>query len=285
MIRASDRPGQRRDRWLCCAAIVAALLVVTLSPREARAAGDEPEAFARVTVDAADIRTGPGVSFRVIYTAERGETLALDGRPGAGFWLRVILPDGRTGYALGDEVEPFAVNPREPGAPSRPGIFAPPPLQGAHAGLAIVGGLASIQSVVNSNGVQRYGYLEFRPSIVVHKTISLDGFLGDALTGDGSEILYGAGASVYFAPSWPVCPFLSLGGGGLTIVPNADTFVNTTRSYMVARAGGGLLIAFRGRILFRLEVTNLSVFVSGGFSTPQPYQNAQTYAGGFGVYF
>jgi hypothetical protein len=53
----------------------------------------------------------------------------------------------------------------------------------------------------------------------------------------------------------------------------------------VARAGGGLLVAFRGRILFRLEVTNLSVFVAGGFSTPQPYQNAQTYAGGFGVYF
>jgi hypothetical protein len=271
-----------KRRW---AVLVAVLLLTLAAPRLSRAASDEPEAFARVVVDAADIRTGPGVSFRVIYTAERGETLALDGRPGAGFWLRVLLPDGRTGYALGDEVEPFAVNPKEPGAPSRPGVFAPPPLQGAKAGLAIVGGLASIQSVVASNGTQRYGYLEFRPSIVVHKTISIDGFLGDALTGDGAELLYGAGASVFFAPSWPICPFLSLGGGGLTIVPNADTFVGTTRSYYVARAGGGLLLALRGRILFRLEVTNLSVFVAGGFSTPQPYQNAQTYAGGFGVYF
>jgi hypothetical protein len=263
--------------------LVAVLLLA--SPRVSRAASDEPEAFARVTVDAADIRTGPGVSFRVIYTAERGETLALDGRTGAGFWLRVILPDGRAGYALGDEVEPFAVNPKEPGAPSRPGIFAPPPLQGARAGLSIVGGLASLQSIVAANGTQRYGYLEFRPSIVLHRTISLDGFLGDALTGDGAELLYGAGASVYFAPSWPVCPFLSMGGGGLTIIPNSDTFIAQTRSYYVARAGGGLLLAFRGRILFRLEVTNLSVFVAGGFSTPQPYQNAQTYAGGFGVYF
>jgi hypothetical protein len=268
----------------CWVFLLAFLLVQLAAPRTARAADDEPEAFARVTVDAADIRTGPGVSFRIIYTAERGETLALDGRTGAGFWLRVILPDGRTGYALGDEVEPFAVNPREPGAPSRPGIFAPPPLQGSVAGLAIVGGLISIQSV-DGPGLQRYGYLEFRPSILVHKTLSLDGFLGDALTSDGAELLYGGGASVYFAPSWPVCPFLSMGGGGLSVIPNADSFVLTQRNFYVARAGGGLLVALRGRILFRLEVTNLSIFVAGGFSTPQPYQNAQTYAGGFGVYF
>jgi SH3 domain-containing protein len=268
----------------CWAAVLAVLLVTLAAPGAARAANDEPEAFARVTVDAADIRTGPGVSFRVIYTAERGETLALDGRPGAGFWLRVILPDGRSGYALGDEVEPFSVNPKEPGAPSRPGIFAPPPLQGSRVGLAILGGLISTQSV-ETVGLERYGYLEVRPSILVHKTLSIDGFLGDALTSDGAELLYGGGASVYFAPSWPVCPFLSLDAGGLSVIPNSDSFVLTQRNYYVARAGGGLLLALRGRILIRLEVTNLSIFVAGGFSTPQPYQNAQTYAGGFGVYF
>jgi hypothetical protein len=265
----------------------AVLLVFVASMVSARAAAaaDEPQAFARVTVDAAEIRTGPGVSFRVVYTAERGETLALDGRPGAGFWLRVILPDGRAGYALGDEVEPFAVNPKEPGAPSRPGIFAPPPLEGARAGLAIVGGLVSIQSIDPTLGVQKYGYLEFRPSIIVHKTLSIDGFLGDALTAQGSELIYGVGASVYFAPSWPVCPFLSLGVGGLSLIPNGDTFVATEQNFYLARAGGGLLVAFRGRILFRFEVTNLSVFVPGGFGTGQAYQNAQTYAGGLGVYF
>jgi hypothetical protein len=260
--------------------IFGVLFAVRICP----AADDEPQAFARVTVDAADIRTGPGVSFRVIYSAPRGETLALDGRTGAGFWLRVILPDGRVGYALGDEVEPFAVNPHEPGAPSRPGIFAPPPLEGARGGLAIVGGLISIQSL-QSTGLQRFGYLEVRPSIVVHKTLSIDGFLGDALTADGSEVLYGVGASVYFAPNWPVCPFLGLGGGGLSLFPNADSFISSQRNYYIARAGGGLLVALRGRILVRLEVTNLSIFVAGGFNTPQPYQNAQTYAGGFGVYF
>ena len=74
-------------------------LGVVLAPRAARAA-EEPEAFARVVVDAAEMRSGPGVSYRVIYTAQRGETLAIDGRLGGGFWLRIVLPDGRIAYAL-----------------------------------------------------------------------------------------------------------------------------------------------------------------------------------------
>jgi hypothetical protein len=39
------------------------------------------------------------------------------------------------------------------------------------------------------------------------------------------------------------------------------------------------LFALRNRILVRLEVTNLSVF------SADSYKNAQTYAGGLGVYF
>ena len=110
----------------------------------ARGAGDgrvdradevEPEAFARVVVDSAELRTGPGRQLPRDLHAHRGETFALDGRPGAGFWLRVLLPDGRIAYALGDEVQPFAVTAGEEGAPSRPGLFAPPPLEGSRGGL------------------------------------------------------------------------------------------------------------------------------------------------------
>jgi hypothetical protein len=245
-------------------------------PRSARA-DEEVQAFARVVVDSADLRTGAGVSFRVIYTAHRGETLALDGRPGPGFWLRVLLPDGRAAYALGDEVQPFAVTRGEEGAPSRPGLFAPPPLEGAKAGLTIVGG--AISTPVEGHGVQQYGYLEARPQILVHKTISLDGFVGAALTEDGTQFLYGAGASVYFAPSWPLCPFLGIGGGRLSVLPTTDSFIKQEQDYFVARAGGGLLLALRGRILMRFEVTNLTIF------TADSYKNAQTFAGGFGVYF
>lgn len=261
--------------------VLAALLALApasaalLAPRTAHA--EAPEAFARVVVDSAEIRSGPGVSYRVIYTAQRGETLAIDGRPGSGFWLRVVLPDGRTAYALGDEVQVFAVRPGEPEAPSRPGLFATPPLEGARGGLAIVGGLLSIP--IRDGSTRGFGYLEARPSIVVHPTVTLDGFVGDALTADGAQILYGGGVTINFAPSWALCPFLGIGAGGLTVRPNADSFVLKREDLYVARAGAGILMALRGRILVRLEATNLSLFDAESF------KNAQTYSGGFGVYF
>jgi hypothetical protein len=257
------------------AALVAALLVLAIPAGVV--AAESPEAFARVVVDASEVRSGPSVSYRVIYSAPRGETLALDGRQGSGFWLKIILPDGRTGYVLGEEVQVFAVRPGEPDAPSRPGLFATPPLEGAHAGLAIVGGVLSIPIADQTR--REFGYLELRPSIVVHKTLTLDGFVGDALTADGAQLIYGGGVAVNFAPSWPVCPFLGIGGGGLTVLPNADSFVLKREDLYLARAGGGILMALRGRILVRMEATNLSLFGADTF------KNAQTYSIGFGVYF
>jgi hypothetical protein len=259
-------------RWLAAAAIVTAMAL----PRAASAA-EEPEAFARVVVDSADLRSGPGVSFRVISTMHRGETIAIDGRPGGGFWLRVLLPDGRVAYALGDEVQPFAVRPGEPNAPSRPGLFAPPPLTGSRGGLALVGG--AFHTPITGGSPATYGYLEARPSLVLDKSFSLDAFIGDALTSDGSELLYGGGATVYLFPTWVICPFVGLGGGGLSVIPNSDSFVLKRQDFFAARAGGGLLVALRWRILLRLEVTNLTLF------TADTFKNAQTYAGGFGVYF
>jgi hypothetical protein len=255
---------------------LAAAGVTTVGAVHAQAADEEPEAFARVVVDAAELRSGPGVSYRTIYSAHRGETFALDGRNGSGFWLRVLLPDGRSAYALGDEVQTFAVGSGEEG-PSRPGFFAPPPLAGSRAGLALVGGMLSIP-VVGST-VQRFGYVEARPSLVIHKTVSLEGFVGDGLTSDGTQLLYGAGVGIYLAPSWVVCPFVDLAGGGLSVIPNPDSFVLKREDLYVARAGGGVLFALRNRILVRLEASNLSIF------SAEAYKNAQTYAGGLGVYF
>jgi hypothetical protein len=256
-------------------ALAAAALLWVESAAVARAA--EPDAFARVVVDSAELRTGAGVSYRVIYVAHRGETFALDGRPGTGFWLQVLLDDGRTAFALGDEVQPFAVKQGDTDGPSRPGLFAPPPLEGSRGGLALMGGILSIP--VAGIGVQRYGYVEARPSIVLHETVSLEGFVGDGLTSDGNELLYGAGVSIYLAPHWAVCPFVGLSAGALSVLPNTDSFVLKRGDFYVARAGGGLLFALRNRILVRIEVTNLSIF------TPDIYMNAQTYSGGLGVYF
>ena len=235
---------------------------------------DRAEAFARVVVDSTDLRTGPGVSFRVIYTAHRGETFALDGRQGGGFWLRVLLPDGRRAYAMGEQVEPFAVTNNEF---SRPGIFSPPPLEGAHAGFALLGGMLNIP--VKTGAYQQFGYMEVRPQLVLDKTFSLEAFVGDGLTEDGAQLFYGLSATVYLFPKWALCPFLSLGGGGLSIIPSADSFILQRQDLFTARAGGGFLFALRNRILVRIEATNLTLFTANSF------MNAQTVAGGFGVYF
>jgi hypothetical protein len=266
-----------------CKAFVTAglfLLVVTVLttlPSSAHAADDAPQAFARVLTDEAEVRSGPGVSYRVIETLKRGETISLDGRANTGFWLKVILEDGRTAYVLGEQVETFAVNPGTPDAPSRPGLFAPPPLAGARGGLAIMGGLLQIPVADGSN--KGFGYMEARPSVVVGPSVTLEGFIAEALTADGSQIFYGAGASVHFAPNWPVCPYLSAGGGRLNVIPQTDSFVLKKEDFYVARAGGGILLALRGRILLRFEATNMTLFTADSF------KNAQTYSGGLGVYF
>jgi hypothetical protein len=132
--------------------------------------------------------------------------------------------------------------------------------------------------VVGGN-VQRFGYVEARPSIVIRKTFSLEGFVGDGLTSDGAQLLYGGGAAIYLAPSWAICPFVGLFVGGLSVFPNADSFVLKREDLYLGRAGGGVLFALRNRILVRLEATNLSLF------SADSYKNAQTYSGGLGVYF
>ena len=142
---------------------------------------------------------------------------------------------------------------------------------------ALLGGILAIP--VRDNTTRAFGYLEARPSIVDHRTVTLDGYIGNALTADGSQILYGGGATINFAPSWPICPFLGIGGGGLMVRPNADSFVLQREDLYMARAGGGILMALRGRILVRLEASNLALFDS------ERLKNAQTYSGGFGVYF
>jgi SH3 domain-containing protein len=273
----SGRPFGRRLRTF-----IAALLVVLAeagtapSPAKAAEPREEPEAFARIVVDSAELRSGPGVSYRVIYVAHRGETLAIDGRPSKGFWLRVLLSDGRIAYVLGDEVQPFAVTPGEPEAPTRPGFFAPPPLIGSRGGLALVSGLLNIPAA--TGGTQQLGYVEARPSFLLHETFALEAFVGDGLTSDGAKVLYGGGLAVYLAPRWVVCPFVGIFAGGAS-VSNPDSFIRKHDDFYLARAGGGVLFALRNRILVRLEATNLSLF------TPETYENAQTYSAGLGVYF
>jgi hypothetical protein len=228
---------------------------------------EEIDAFARVIVAETELRSGPGVSHRVIYRATRGETFLVEGREGSGYWLQVVLADGRVAFVLGDTVEPVAVDPDADDGPSKPGFFAPPALQEARAGFALVGG-------VNDGD----GYVEMKPALVLAPAIAFEPYVGLALHSQGRRLIYGAGGTLNLAPDWAIAPYVHIGAGGVHEEPK-DEFVRGERKLFHARAGGGLLVSLRWRILLRLEATNMIWF------TEDTHENVQTYVGGLGTYF
>lgn len=258
---------------LCCAALAAA---AAFSPRaradEARADGGElgleVDAIARVTSSTSELRAGPGLGYRVVHRAERGETYPIQGREGTGYWLRVYLPDGRTAYLLGDTAETLLLDELAGAGASRPGVFAPPPLASARGGLAMAGG------VFDSNG-----YAELKPAFVVNASLSLEPYVGLVMSAAGRSLLYGGGATLNLAPDWALAPYVALGGGGFSELPNDDQFALRERSRFHARAGGGLLVSLRWRIILRLEANHTVLFDADS------YDNLQSYVAGLGSYF
>ncbi len=67
-------------------------------------------ALVRVIAEEAQVHTGPGFGFRVVYSAKLNEVLPAIGRASHDHWFRVELPDGTYGWILGDEVFPLDVD-------------------------------------------------------------------------------------------------------------------------------------------------------------------------------
>jgi uncharacterized protein YgiM (DUF1202 family) len=243
------------------------LLSVLLAPAGAWAAEDEEDAYARVVVAEAELRAGPGVSHRVIYRAPRGETFLIATRETAGFWLQVTLPDGRTGFVLGDTVEPVAADEDSVEALRKPGFFAPPALQDANGGFAMMAGVYDLA-----------GYVELRPGWVIAPAIALEPYVGLALKNDSRRLIYGGAGTLNLLPDKALAPFVTIGAGGMYEDPK-DEFVRPSRKWFHARAGGGFLVSLRFRVSLRLEAANMVLFEE------DDYQNVQSYAAGLGTYF
>lgn len=228
---------------------------------------DEEDAYARVVVAEAELRAGPGVSHRVIHRAPRGETFLISTRETAGFWLQVTLPDGRIGYVLGDTVEPVSASDDSLEASRKPGFFAPPALQDAHGGFAMMAGVYDLA-----------GYVELRPGWVIAPAIALEPYVGLSLKNDSRRIVYGGAGTLNLLPDKALAPFVTLGAGGMYEEPK-DEFVRRSRKWFHARAGGGILLSLRFRVSLRLEAANMVLFGEDA------YQNVQSYAAGLGTYF
>jgi len=75
------------------------------APRLLAAESEEDvEAFAKWITAETELRSGR-VSPSGDLPGQSGETFLIQGREGAGYWLQVVLPDGRIAYVLGDTVE------------------------------------------------------------------------------------------------------------------------------------------------------------------------------------
>lgn len=238
-----------------------------LLPASAWAAAGDEDAYARVVVAEAELRAGPSVSQRVIYRAPRGETFVISTRETAGFWLQVMLPDGRVAYVLGDTVEPVSAGDDSVEAARRPGFFAPPALKDAHGGFAMMAGIYDLA-----------GYVELRPGWVIAPAIAFEPYVGLALKTDSRRIVYGGAGTLNLLPDKPLAPFVSIGFGGMYEDPKGE-FVPPRRKWFHARAGGGILLSLRFRVSVRLEASNMVLFAE------DDYQNVQSYAAGLGTYF
>jgi hypothetical protein len=244
------------------------LACASLALTVARADADV-EVYARVVVDRAEVRAGPGATFRRIYAARRDEVFPVRGRATEGYWFQVELPDGTTGFIRGDVVYNHEIGPEEHGSGRfLPEVFAPPPLLEAHGEIALVGG------ALGSGGM-----VALRPTWLLDPSFGLEITAAAAVASGGRLLIAMVGPVVNVFPRSPVVPFFTLSGGIVSSSPNADTFLLDAGSVMGISAGAGLRIGFRFRLTLRLEARSYVMFET------DRYVRQEEFSAGLTVFF
>ena len=238
--------SRSRTAWLWLA--LALCSPQLLSARTALA--EDAEVHARVVVDTAEIRAGPGASYRKLYTARRDDVFPLRSRAARDYWFEVELPDGTTGFVRGDLVYNHEVSESEAsGGRFLPQVFAPPPLAEAHGEIALSFG------ALGSGGM-----VALRPTFLLAPSFGIELTGGAAVAQGGRLFLALIGPVINLFPRSPVAPFFNLAGGLIASSPNADTFLLRGGNVTGLSAGAGLRIGFRYRITLRLEARSYVFF-------------------------
>lgn len=262
---------RRNSRWACLAGVLLAAALIAVGAGAARA---DDEALARVLAEQANVHTGPGFAYRVIYVATRDEVLPVIERATRAHWFRVRLPDGTSGWILGDQVFPMDLNTAEahrgPSVWRRvaDAVFSPSPLLEGRFGLSFSAGVLGGDSA-----------FLFRPSFLFEPHLSLEAFFGETVGNQLDVLYYGAGPNIFVFPRSPVTPFLAAAAGGATGRPKADQFAIRDSSYAVVNVGGGLLVALKKRITLRGDVRHYVIF------EPNKNQRIQEYSGALSIVF
>ncbi|MCS6799934.1 MAG: SH3 domain-containing protein [Myxococcota bacterium] len=240
------------------------------------ARADQVEPYARVVVESTSVHAGPGTSYRRVGVVRRGEVHRVVGRSTRGYWIRVEMPDGTSGFVRGETVYVLEVGESEADAGRwLPALFAPPPLREADGEIAVGGGILGRRFGVRGAG----GLVAARPAWFLSPHLGLE--LGAvASVSQGGRLFVGtAGGVVNLTPEWPFVPFVVGGAGAVRSDPNADTFLLERGTAWVLYGGGGMRLAFRHRITLRLEVRAYA------FHEPDRFVAREEVSGGLSAFF
>ncbi len=219
---------------------------------------EDVELYARVIVDSSVIHSGPGRTYRRVYVAERGEVFPVRARATrGGYWFQVELPDGTTGWILGDTVYNHEVGEDEAdGGRFLPWLFAPPPIPTAVGELSVTFGILGKTFGVDGGG----GIMAIRPAFYIDPTFGFELGAAASVSRGGRLFIGTLGGLVNIFPESPVVPYVAVGGGGAQSDPNADTFLLDSGFTWFAYGGGGLRFGFKYRLTLRVEVRAYAFF-------------------------
>jgi hypothetical protein len=261
--------SRRAGGWLASLAFV--VVATSLAPSPARA---DDRALVRVIAEEAQVHTGPGFGFRVVYTAKLNEVLPAIGRASHDHWFRVELPDGTYGWILGDEVFPLDVD--TAAAHEGPSIwrrmshavFSPSPLM-----------IENVTFTFSAGVLGGDGMFLFRPAVLLAPHVALEATIGETV-GNQADVIYTAGGfNAYLFPASPVTPFVGGAAGGAFGRKKADQFAIQTGNYSMVNVGGGLVMSFKKRISVRGDVRQYVIF------SADHTQRIQEFSGALSVYF
>ena len=248
---------------------LAIVLVLALSGEAAA------EAYLRVIAQQAPVHSGPGASYREVYRAERGEIFEVTERGTRGYWFKVVLEDGTTGWIFGELVFPFEVVDGERRSALgrawrgfRRAVLGPSPVP-----------YADVQISFSAGMLDQEGLFVLRPAYLIDSHWAIEGFAGLSPRGQKDVFLGGVNWTLRMAPGAALGPYVSAGVGAAHVRPKADNFIDPEETLMAVNAGLGFEITFKKQITLRVDGRNWTLF------DPDQASNGQELTGGLAIFF
>lgn len=262
----------KSKRSLAPLALAASVLLAMFLHSGEASAGD---AYLRVISQAAPVHSGPASTYREIFVAQRGDVFEVLERGTKGYWFRVELEDGTTGWIFGELVFPYeVVEDENPGFFTRAwrgfrrAVLAPSPVP-----------YSDVEISVSAGVLDEEGLFLMRPAWMLDKHFALEGFMGLSARAQEDVFLGGLGLTLRLWPEAAAGPYLNAGVGAAYLRPKADNFTDESETLMALNAGGGFEITFKKQISVRIDFRNWTLF------DPDKASNGQEYSGGLAIYF